>query len=273
MTEEPEGERGMLVALLQCESRPLDLPRNLRRLASAAASASAAGAALLVCPEMFLTGYAIGPSGVQGLAMELSSDLASEPILAVAAIARESGVAIVCGFPELSGAEVYNAVVFVDGSGRVVSTYRKTHLFGELDRSQFTASRAPSVVFDWEGWKVALLVCYDVEFPETVRRASLDGADLVLVPTANMVEYDVVPDLLVPARAVENQVFVAYANYCGAEGSLTYGGRSLVAGPTGAVLASAGRGEELLFARLSRGALATSRAASPYLADRNPAAY
>ncbi|NWJ69658.1 hypothetical protein HX744_03595 [Pseudonocardia sp. ICBG1122] len=124
----------------------------------------------------------------------------------------------------------------------------------------------------WNGWGLGLLVCYDVEFPETVRALALAGADAVLVPTANMLPYDHVPRVLVPARAWENQVYVAYANWCGTEGSLTYGGLSCVAGPAGAVV-RAGRDPELLVAELDRSALAVSRRANPYLADRRPDLY
>ena len=89
----------------------------------------------------------------------------------------------------------------------------------------------------------------------------------------NMIDYDVVADVLVPARAYENQVYVAYANYVGREGSLTYGGLSCVAGPAGSFVARAGRGEELLLADLDRDGLEASRRTTPYLADRRPETY
>jgi predicted amidohydrolase len=69
-----------------------------------------------------------------------------------------------------------------------------------------------------EGWKLGLLICYDLEFPENARRLALAGAELILVPTANMVPFDFVADVTVRARAFENQCYVAYANYCGHEG-------------------------------------------------------
>ncbi|MFY8044397.1 MAG: nitrilase-related carbon-nitrogen hydrolase, partial [Rhodoferax sp.] len=77
------------------------------------------------------------------------------------------------------------------------------------------------------------LICYDVEFPEATRRLALAGADLIVVPTANMPEFDFVAQSLVPVRAYENQLYVAYANYIGAEGAVHYGGLSLLAAPDG----------------------------------------
>ncbi|WP_224387398.1 carbon-nitrogen hydrolase family protein [Pseudonocardia sp. ICBG1293] len=255
----------MRVALLQTASRPRDVAGNLDRLAEACAGVDAD---LLVTPEMFLTGYDIGADAVAELAEPADGPSAA----AVAEIARSSGTAVLYGHPRRDGTRVSNAVALVGPDGTRLAGYRKTHLFGELDRAGFTASDTPPAVVTWNGWGLGLLICYDVEFPETVRALALAGADAVLVPTANMAAYDHVPEVLVPARARESQVYVAYANWCGSEGSLTYGGLSCVAGPDGAVV-RAGRAPELLVAELDRGALAVSRRANPYLADRRPDLY
>jgi predicted amidohydrolase len=96
-----------------------------------------------------------------------------------------------------------------------------------------------------------------------VRHLALLGADVVLVPTANMREYDEVPTLLVPARACDNRVYLAYANACGREGDINYGGLSTVAGPLGGVLAQAGPDGTLSLVRLSAQALHAARQTSP----------
>ena len=75
-------------------------------------------------------------------------------------------------------------------------------------------------IFEIGGLKAALLICYDVEFPESVRALALAGAELVIVPTALMQPFDVVAKTIVPARAYENQLFVAYANRCGSGGRI-----------------------------------------------------
>lgn len=120
---------------------------------------------------------------------------------------------------------------------------------------------------------MGLLICYDVEFPEAVRAHALAGVDLVAVPTALMRPYDIVADTIVPARAYENQLFVAYANRCGAEAELNYCGRSCVVAPDGNDLARAGASEELIFAAVEPAAYQASRISNPYLADRRPALY
>jgi 5-aminopentanamidase len=220
----------------------------LQRLDAVAEQARAQGADLLICAEMSLTGYAIGPDRVAALAEPADGPLAR----AVASIARRHRLAVVYGYPERrpAGERPYNAAQFVAANGHRLAHYRKTHLYGDLDRAQFSAGDTASQAFAWRGWRLGLLICYDVEFPEAVRALALQGADAVLVPTANMREFDEVPVQMVPARARDNRLFVAYANACGREPGLHYGGLSTVAGPGGEGLGRSGRRSDLLTVRL-----------------------
>ena len=251
------------LALWQCAPLPLNMAGNLLRLDSAAKDAAQSGADILVCPEMFITGYNIGASQVQALAQTTDGALAN----AVAEIAKRHTIAIVYGYPERDGGHVFNAAQCIAANGTRLLNYRKTHLFGQLDRSQFSAAPLQSALFELHGWKIGMLICYDLEFPENMRRLALAGADLVLVPTANMPDYDFVPTTMVPVRAYENQVFVAYANYVGAEGDVHYGGLSSVAAPNGQVLAQAGRESEILFATVDANQLIATRMRNMHLAD------
>ena len=254
----------LTLALYQCVPGPLDVAGNLQRLDQAAQQARAGGAVVLVCPEMFLTGYNIGAASVALMAQPANGAYAQ----AVAEIAQRHSVAIVYGYPERAqNGAVFNAVQWMNADGQRGLNHRKTHLFGTLDNSQFAAAEPTSALMDFKGWRVGLLICYDVEFPENTRRLALAGADLIVVPTANMAEFDFVSTAVVPVRAYENQVYVAYANYTGLEGDLHYGGLSTVAAPDGAVLAQAQRVEALLFATLSRERLDTARQHCTHLAD------
>jgi 5-aminopentanamidase len=201
---------------------------------------------------MFLTGYAIGAERVAALAEPADGPLTQ----AVAHIAQHHGIAIVCGYPEQNPhGQPFNAAQAIAPDGTRLMNYRKTHLFGDMDRAQFNAGDAASQVFEYRGWRLGLLICYDVEFPEAVRGLALRGADAVLVPTANMVPFDEVQRVLLPARALENSLYLAYANACGTEAALTYNGLSCAIGPDGRVRAEAGQGEELLVTRLDAAAL------------------
>lgn len=259
----------LCLALLQCPYAA-STTEALARLDASAARAATQGVDLLVCPEMSLTGYLLGADRVQTLAETAQGPLAQ----AVAAIAQRHGLAIVYGYPERhpDGARPFNAVQCIGPQGHALGHYRKTHLYGEADQRQFSPGPQASQIFEWHGWRLGLLVCFDVEFPETVRLLALQGVDLVLVPTANMEGFDEVPRLLVPARACENRVFVAYANACGSEAGTAFGGLSTVCGPGGEVVGQAGRDADWLQVTLQRSALATARAHSQ-LPHRRPALY
>lgn len=240
------------------------------RLDAAAARAAAAGADLLVLPEMALTGYAIGAAAVAAAAEPEGGRLD----LTLAAAARRHGVAILAGYPRRDGAgPPLNAARLVGRDGATLATCVKAHLYGEIDRAQFAPGRSLAPVVALDGWRLGFAICYDIEFPETARALALAGAEAILAPTANMAPFDSVATRLVPARAEENAVYVAYANYAGAEPPFDYVGLSCVCDPTGADLVRAGRGEETILATLERAALAAARARSTHLADRRPELY
>ena len=255
----------MQIALWQCLSEPLDTHGNLQRLRNAASQAKAAGAELLVTPEMYLSGYNISLAAANQQAQHRDGPLAIE----VADIARSLDIAILYGYPEKDGqGALYNSVQLIDEHGTSLANYRKTHLFGALDRTLFSAGAEHSPVVPFKGWHIGLLICYDLEFPENARRLAVAGADLILVPTANMQPFEFIANITVRSRAFENQCFIAYANYCGDEGGLVYCGLSSIVGPAGQVLTQAGDGPEMILARLERSALADARKSNCYLADR-----
>ncbi|MDQ0963164.1 putative amidohydrolase [Streptomyces sp. B4I13] len=258
----------MRTALLQSSGRPGSVVENLKVLDEAADRAAAAGAALLVTPEMFLTGYAIGDD-VARLAEPADGDGAD----AVAGTAARHGIAIAYGYPERSGGTVHNAVQLISADGGRLANYRKTHLFGCFERDHFTEGGQPVVQAELNGLTVGLLICYDVEFPENVRAHALAGTDLLVVPTAQMHPFQFVAESMIPVRAFENQMYIAYVNRVGPEGEFEFVGLSTLAGPDGIARARAGRAEELVFADADPVALAASREANPYLRDRRPGLY
>jgi 5-aminopentanamidase len=258
----------MRVALYQCPPLPLDVAGNLQRLRKLAMEARDAD--LLVLPEMFLTGYNIGVEAVGALAEARDGKSAQH----IASIAKASGVAIVYGYPERADdGQIYNAVQLIDAKGESLCNYRKTHLFGELDHSMFSVGPDEFPLVELNGWKLGFLICYDLEFPENARRLALAGAELILVPTANMIPYDFIAEVTVRARAFENQCYVAYANYCGHEGDIHYCGQSSIAAPDGSRIAQAGLDEALIVGTLDRQLMLDSRAANRYLLDRRPELY
>ncbi|AKZ54565.1 Hydrolase in pqqF 5'region [Streptomyces ambofaciens ATCC 23877] len=258
----------MRTALLQSSGRPGSTAENLKVLDEAAGRAAAAGSGLLVTAELFLTGYAIGDA-VAALAEPADGDAAD----AVAEIAGRHGLAVAYGYPERAGADVFNSVQLISADGTRLANYRKTHLFGCFERDHFTPGERSVVQAELDGVTVGLMICYDVEFPENVRAHALAGTDLLLVPTAQMHPFQFVAESVVPVRAFENQMYVAYVNRVGQEGEYEFVGLSALAGPDGTVRGRAGRAEELVLADVDPVLLAASREANPYLKDRRPGLY
>ncbi|WP_418955959.1 carbon-nitrogen hydrolase family protein [Streptomyces tritici] len=255
-------------ALLQSSGVPGDVPANLALLDEAAGRAAAAGAGLLITSELFLTGYAIG----EDLA-RLAEPADGPGAEAVAATAVRHGLAIAHGYPERAGETLHNAVALTGADGARLAHYRKTHLFGDFERTWFTPGHEPVVQAEVDGLTVGLMICYDVEFPENVRAHALAGTDLLAVPTAQMHPFEFVAESVIPVRAFENQMYVAYVNRTGPEGPFDFVGRSSLAGPDGTARARAGRGPELVVGDVDPELLAASRAANPYLRDRRPGLY
>jgi predicted amidohydrolase len=247
---------------------PRTVEDGLAALDDAAREAAARGARLLVTPELSLTGYAIGHR-VAALAEPADGPSAR----AAARIAAAHGIALVYGYPERDGDAVYNSAALVGSDGAPLAGYRKTHLYGEFEKGQFTPGGQLLVQAELEGVLVGLLICYDVEFPETVRAHALAGTELLVVPTALMLPHDVIPRTVLPARAWENQLYVAYANRVGREGEFGFAGLSCLAAPDGTVPARAGRDAQMLVAEVDTGLLQASRVQNSYLTDRRPELY
>ncbi|MGW5149004.1 nitrilase-related carbon-nitrogen hydrolase [Rhodococcus koreensis] len=251
----------MRIAVLQATSAVGHIDANLDALAAAAAEAAGGGADILVTPELFSTGYA--PDRIHhldGAAVRQS----------VSTLAVRHGIAIVASTVEQSDAERFITATLFGADGAQVIHYRKSYLFGAGEAQFFTAGAALSPVVRFGDLSVALGICYDVEFPEYVRALAVAGADLVLVPTAVPVrvasEFDptAVPRLLVPARALENTVAIAYADQCGTG----FAGHSCIVAPDGSFAARAGNEPKLIFADITSEAIRSARADNPYLRSR-----
>jgi predicted amidohydrolase len=241
----------------------------LDMLEVAAAQAHQQRIDILVLPELFLTGYNLG----KPKALALATFVAGDSLTRAHNIAKEHNIALVFGYPELVGDKVANAALFIGADGKTVLNYRKVHLYGDLDRQMFEVRGSEFPVVAYLGWNIGLAICYDIEFPETGRLLAIHGADCILVPTALMPPYTAVPCAVVPARGYEEQVYIAYANHCGAEADISYIGQSCICGPDGTVLATAGEGQELISAVIDKAAITAARAGESLLGDRRPELY
>ncbi|WP_426238702.1 carbon-nitrogen hydrolase family protein [Pararhizobium sp. DWP1-1-3] len=257
------------LAALQMKSESGDTAANLARIEQAAREAQAKGASLLITPELGLTGYGAGD-----IIRELAEPADGPLVKQLQHISTETGIAVIAGFAEKADGTIFNSAVYVDGSAAPV-IYRKSNLYGDYERGLFSAPEPGTVLFDHRGVKCGMLICYDVEFPENVRRLALAGADAVLVPTALPAGYSgtFISDHMIQTRAFENQVFVAYINHCGADERFTFAGSSRIAAPDGSLLANAlPHGETLMVVTIDPADFKVSRSENTYLTDMHVSA-
>lgn len=226
------------IAVCQLSLAAGAVTENRAAARAAIARAAAGGARLVVLPELVNSGYVLaGPDEARALAEPVTGPTAGEWVR----LAREHDLVIVGGLCERdeSGA-VRNSAVLVDAGGpRAV--YRKAHLWGDEPGCFVPGSEPPPVVATAAG-RIGLLICYDAEFPEWVRRPSLAGADLLAIPAnwpagAPPAGERSVLVVNVQAAAYANRVFVALADRCGAERGTGWTGGSVIVGPDGYPLA------------------------------------
>ena len=263
----------MRVAVHQFAPAHGDVARNVTSIAAAVVRAAAAGADLVVAPEMSLTGWALPIAEDRARFVE---QVERDALPELAALAVERHVAIVVGGPVRAGAHMdsgptgaANAVVLLAPDGQR-TVYRKLHLFGD-ERNWWTPGDRAIVGAIAGNVRVGLTICYDAEFPEVPRMTRLAGADVLAVPTTNMTPYEHDQEVIFATRALENECPVIVANRVGSEQGWHYFGRSLVLDQRGCVVGRAGQREQLLIADIE-----PARQGDPelsYLARRRPELY
>ena len=249
----------MRVSVLQPDPGLLEQINRLNWLKHHAREQAKAGADVLILPESFLSGYNFDQA-LHGKAEPKDGNFASQ----VRNLAHELGLAFVYGYPELDGGRVYNSAIFIDDIGTQLANHRKVVLRDEIEPNWFETGDA-NTLFRYRAVSIALMICYECEFPEAVRGAGDSVAGLVLVLTAS--GWQQVPRLVVLARAYENSVFMVYANYGGVENGHEFAGQSCIVDPYGNDLACVGPSEGSISAKLNLGLVAEARTRLPYLRD------
>ena len=217
--------------------------------------------ALVVLPETFATGFS--------MAVERIAEPVGGPAQAMlSSTARRLG-AFVLGGVAVRGddGKVRNQAICFGPTGREIARYAKIHPFRFAGEHNHYAPGRDVVTFDLPAVRAAVMVCYDLRFPELFRRAVADGAELLIVianwPAARHDHWRT----LLRARAIENQAAVVGVNRRGADPNHTYAGGSIVVGPQGEVLLEAGPEAGLFRTRVDPDAIRSWRKQFPALAD------
>ena len=231
----------MRVAVAQMEPRLAETERNLDAALERLEEAAAAGAQLLVLPECAIPGYMFDSAEE---ALPYAEEIPGPTTEAFERECARLGVHAITGLLERDGDTLYNAAILVGPDG-LIGSYRKTHLpFLGVDR--FVTPGDGFKVFDTALGRIGLIICYDLRFPEVTRTLALQGADMVALPTNFPMAAKLQCDVIAPARAAENRVYLLVANRVGKERWGEFCGWSQIVDPYGMRLAEAGETEEAL---------------------------
>jgi predicted amidohydrolase len=256
-----------------------DTDRNLATADKLVRAAAADGAGLVVLPEKW---SAIGRAED---VLAAAQPLDGPAIRWARGAARELGIDLVAGSiaERVAGREkLSNTSVHVGPDGELRAVYRKIHMFDvEVDGTRYAESETEEpgaeivVSATAAGVELGLSVCYDLRFPELFRILAVRGARVIALPAAfTLTTTRDHWEVLVRARAIENQAFVLAANQIGEHApGLRSGGRSMIVDPWGIVLAVAPDSETYVTADLDLDRQATVRSTLPSLANRRPSAY
>lgn len=242
----------MRISVIQFKSELGAIDKNFetaRRLIEGAKNSD-----VIILPELWTTGYYPKP-------VENFSDIAEKTSEFLCAAAKENNFNIIGGstIAAVDG-KIFNRCIVVNRRGEIISTYDKAHLFSYVDEGKiFTAGNKISTV-ELDGVNCGIAICYDLRFPEFIRKLALTGIEILFIPAAWSLKRLMPRQILTKARAIENQIFVVFANSAG---------KSEIVNPLGEIIVESGIGEEILTADVDLNFRAEVIENMNLLADRN----
>jgi len=293
--EPPRPGSGIRLGIYQSEAAfgPGAKKRNLARMADAIGHAKRFGVQLLAFPELYVSGYTLAPES----ARRVAEPAHGSSITRARQLARENQMGLIVPYAERveepkGPGRLYDAIAVIDENGVLLDSYRKTHLYAQQERDDWDSGTSDFPVHRIHGFPLGVLNCYECEFPELVRILALQGAKLVVGPTAadsyyrmpdgqrSRVPYPDVSRVQFPAHAFANNLFFAYCNHCGYEARAGdvwhYRGNSIIYGPHGDVVVAANHDQDTLLVADCVPAYYGRTHPEPgffYLKDRRPELY
>ncbi len=285
--------RNVIIAAIQMQCSTQE-QENLNKAEAMVRSAASQGANVILLPELFSAQYFCQERKYEhyGMAQPVGSHPA---VLMAQRLAKELGVVIPVSFFEKDGNVLYNSVACIDANGENLGIYRKTHIPDDhfyQEKFYFTPGDTGFKVFDTAFCKIGVGICWDQWFPETARCLALNGAEVILYPTAigsePILDTDSMPHWrrCMQGHSAANLMPVVAANRIGLESvtpsdenngqtsSLVFYGSSFMTDGTGELLCTASRDkEEILLQKYDFDQLATDRLAWGLFRDRRPECY
>ncbi len=293
--EVPERGTGIRLGIYQAQAAYGQgaTEKNLKRLEEAVKTAKKWDVQLLSFPELYIPGYTLSPEA----AAKVAEYKNGPSITKARQVAKNYNMALLVPYAEKvdepdGTTKYYDSIAVINEKGELLDSYRKTHLYGQQERDNWSFGTSDYPVHSIFSFPVGVLNCYEAEFPELQRILALNGAKLIVAPTAadnyytlpsgqrSKVPYPDISKLLIPANAYANNIFFAYSDRAGYEkrdkDQWHYRGNSIIAGPHGDTLVSANYEQDtLLIADLVPAYYGMTHPAPQYyyLKDRRPELY
>jgi predicted amidohydrolase len=265
-----------------------DASANLKKALELIAEAKKKGADLVILPELFMGPYFCQRKDDKE-ALATTEPMPGPTTKALSEAAKKHGVVLVGGsiFEKGSDGKNYNTAPVFERDGTLVGMYRKTHIPEDIlyhEQHYFTPGNTGIHVFQTSVGKIAPLICYDQWYPEAARIAALQGAEIIVYPTAiGVIDADVEENITGDwenmwrsaqvGHAAANCVYVAGVNRVGKEGAITFWGGSFVADPSAKVLVKADNKEGVCMAEADFARVVPLQKAWRFLENRRPETY
>jgi len=220
------------------------------------------GLDLIVCPELFLSGY-----GSFEKIKEFCEESDGEYAKKISVLAKKYSTAILYTYPEKHNENLFNSAQYFDSKGLSLVNHRKKMLPPTADESKIFKPGSKSSIIMVNGIKSAIVICYELEFPEIIRKLALQGVELIIAPTGQSSHWPAAARYNCRTRAFENGIYVIYANSTGNLNGINFMGESKIIGPDGLDVVNAGTIEKVITGEINTNEISSVRNKLPYLDD------
>lgn len=262
------GEERMKIACVQMDIAFANPMENIRIIEKYTVEAAKASADVIVFPEMWNTGYALEQLP------KLADENGEQTKILFKRLAQKYKITIVGGsVATRKKGKFFNTMYVFNMEGKMIAEYDKTHLFQLMDEHKFLEKGTEDNIFDLGGVTCGGVICYDIRFPEWMRKHTLNGAKLMFVvaqwPKKRIDHWEI----LLQARAIENQCFIVAVNRVGSDPNNEYNGHSLVIAPWGERLLNGHTSEGIFYTDLDLEEVEKVRNTIPIFQDRRKDLY
>ncbi len=216
----------------------------------------------IVCPELFISGYG-NPDDIKKYAEKMDGQFSKS----ISQLAIKFKTSIIYGYPELNSNKLFNSAQCFNKDGKFVANHRKTILPRTGYEIELFSPGQKNSSFQINDMNIALVICYELEFPEIIRASAKNKTNVIIAPTGQSNEWPAAARYISRSRAFENGIFVIYANYCGTNNNINFMGESKIIDPKGLDIVAANDKEELIIGEIDLNLIQKVRNRLPYLED------